>query len=152
MFLVNFCMPFVCSCSVEENSVQTKSTWGSLFSLLPCVFLCSGQKFVQLELWRLKWVDSVFPSEASRMWNLPCPDLPCTKVIFLIHCPSSHKHTYCLLLPLGALLIILDFLLKPVSCCPVLVTLFCSRLNTILLPHHHFSHALDNTLMLPIMF
>lgn len=83
------------------------------------------------------------------MWNLPCPGLPCTKLIF-IHCPSSPQHTYSLLLPLGALLIILGFVPRPVSCCPVLVTLFSSILNAILLPRQHFSHALDNTFMLPI--
>lgn len=115
----------------------------------PVPFFCSGQKFVQLELWRLDWVDFAIPPEASRMWKLPCPDLSCTKVIFLIHCPSSHKSTYSLLLPLRTLLIILDFLLKLISCCPVFVTWFCSILNVTLLPQYHFSHVLDNTLVLP---
>lgn len=63
---------------------------------------------------------------------------------------SSLSPVLFLFLPLVTLLIILDFLLKPISCCSVLVTLFCSIFNEILLLQQQFSHVLDHNLVLPL--
>ena len=105
------------------------------------LFLCSDQKCVRPSLswfWSpirgfSQYVDTALP-------RLTYPTLS----------QSSLFPVLLLLLPLVTLLIILDFLLKPISCCSVAMTLFCSIFNEILLLQQHFSHVLDHNLVLPL--
>lgn len=95
----------------------------------PILYLCSIRKLSNWNSGDLNWVDSVIPCEvSSRMWIVPCPDLPCTKAVLLV--PSlPHISTPGLSFHPFVALFILDFLLKAISCHPVFVTLCCSIFN-----------------------
>ena len=117
----------------------------------------------------MKFVSSLLPCAFPLIWSEICPTgtgetqtelilsshqrlLPecgyCPALIYAIPKQSFLRPALLLFPPLVTLLIILDFLLKPISCFPVFVTLFCSIFNEILLTQQHFSHVLD--LMLPV--
>lgn len=109
----------------------------SVLSLLPYGFPLTLVR--NLSSWN-SGVDSVIPSEtSSRIWNLPCPNLPSTKVALLTPCPllkHTSSHSPCLV----TLFIILNYLIKSISQCPGLMTLFHSIFNDFFLsPQHLFS-------------
>lgn len=117
-------------------------------SLLPYAFPFTLVR--NLSSW-ISGVDSVILSEtSSRMWNLPCPCLLSTKAALLTHCPSP-KHTSPHPPPLVTPLIILNYLIKSISQCPGLATLFHSIFNDFFY-HHNITlfHTLDHAPMLPV--
>lgn len=93
-----------------------------------CSCLCAFPLLVRnLSSWKsadLNGVNSVIPSQASFPGGC-CPALTCPvpKQSSSAPCLSSYRQIYTLL-SLIALLIILDFLLKPFSCCPGYVAVF----------------------------
>lgn len=119
----------------------------------------------------MKFVSSLLPCAFPLLWSEICPTgtvetqtelilsshqrlLPecgyCPALIYAIPKQSFLRPALLLFPPLVTLLIILDFLLKPISCCPGFGTLFCSIFNDILLSQQHFSHVLYHNLMLPV--
>lgn len=119
----------------------------SVLSLLPYGFPLTLVR--NLSSWN-SGVDSVIPSEtSSRIWNLPCPNLPSTKVALLTPCPllkHTSSHSPCLV----TLFIILNYLIKSISQCPSLMTLFHSIFNDFFYHHNTFFHTLDHAPMLPV--
>lgn len=104
--------------------------------------LCFSFHSGPLSSW-ISGVDSIILSEASsRIWNLPCPCLLSTKAALLTHCPS-HEHTSPYPPPLVILLIILNYLIKSISQCPDLATLFHSIFNDFFFIITFF-HTLDH--------
>lgn len=118
----------------------------SVPNLLPFAFPLTVVR--NLSSWN-SGMDSVIPSEASfRMWNLPCSYLPSTKAALLTHCPSP-KHTFTHPPPLVTPLIILNYLIKSISQCPGLETLFHSIFNDFF---YHQNITFFISLTMPLCF
>lgn len=122
----------------------------SVPSLLPYAF--PSTLIRNLSSWNFG-VDSVIPSEASsRMWKLPCPNLPSTKAALLTHCPSP-KHTSShppSLSPRSLFWIIWSSLFHSVQALRLYITPY---LMCFFFFYHHnntFFHTLDHAPTLPV--